>query len=64
VSADIIAMLRYRLQPNDPGRLLNEVVRPFWRVPTHEDASAPGERGFLTSRFGSWGTEVGCGCIR
>jgi esterase/lipase superfamily enzyme len=36
VSADIIAMLRYRLQPDDPGRLLDEVVRPFWRVPAQE----------------------------
>lgn len=37
VSADIIAMLRYRLQPNEPGRPLNEIVRPFWRVPSPED---------------------------
>jgi esterase/lipase superfamily enzyme len=48
VSADIIAMLRYRLQPNEPGRLLNEVVRPFWRVPTREDKRVPG---------GAWGPE-------
>lgn len=33
VSADIIAMLRYRLNPNDPDRPLEEIVKPFWRVP-------------------------------
>jgi esterase/lipase superfamily enzyme len=32
VSADIIAMIRYGLKPNEPGRPLTEVVRPFWRV--------------------------------
>ena len=34
VSADLIAMLRYGLKPNDPGRPLIEVKLPFWRVPT------------------------------
>jgi esterase/lipase superfamily enzyme len=33
VSSDLIAMLRYRLAPNDPGRPLEEVERPFWRIP-------------------------------
>ena len=33
VSADIIAMLRYGLRPNDPGRPLEQVAGPFWRVP-------------------------------
>ena len=33
VSADLIAMLRYGLKPNDPGRPLIEVNLPFWRVP-------------------------------
>ncbi len=33
VSADLIAMLRYGLKPNDPGRPLIEVKLPFWRVP-------------------------------
>jgi esterase/lipase superfamily enzyme len=37
VSADIIAMLRYRLQPNESGRPLQEVVRPFWRLSMQED---------------------------
>ena len=32
VSADIVAMVRYGLKPNEPGRPLTEVVRPFWRV--------------------------------
>jgi esterase/lipase superfamily enzyme len=32
VSSDIVALLRYRLKPNEPGRPLTEVVRPFWRV--------------------------------
>jgi esterase/lipase superfamily enzyme len=33
VSADIIALLRYDLQPNEPGRPLEQVAGPFWRVP-------------------------------
>ncbi len=33
VSSDLIAMLRYRLAPNDPGRPLEEVEKPFWRIP-------------------------------
>lgn len=32
VSADIIAMLRYGLRPNEPGRPLQQVAGPFWRV--------------------------------
>jgi esterase/lipase superfamily enzyme len=32
-SADLIAMIRYGLAPNAPGRPLEEVKRPFWRVP-------------------------------
>ena len=32
VSADIIAMLRYALRPNEPGRPLQHVDGPFWRV--------------------------------
>ena len=34
VSADIIAMLRYGLRPNEPGRPLEQIAGPFWRVPT------------------------------
>jgi hypothetical protein len=33
VSFDLIALLRYRLGPNDPGRPLEEVEKPFWRIP-------------------------------
>ncbi len=33
-SADLIAMLRYGLRPNEPGRPLEEIERPFWRLPT------------------------------
>jgi esterase/lipase superfamily enzyme len=33
VSGDIISMLRYDLQPNEPGRPLERVAGPFWRVP-------------------------------
>lgn len=32
VSSDIIAMLRYGLRPNDPGRPLEHVAGSFWRV--------------------------------
>ena len=32
VSADIIAMLRYGLRPNEPGRPLEQIAGPFWRV--------------------------------
>ncbi len=37
-SADLIAMIRYGLKPNEPGRPLEEVKRPFWRVPMGSDA--------------------------
>ncbi len=33
-SSDLIAMLRYGLKPNQPGRPLVEIEAPFWRVPT------------------------------
>jgi esterase/lipase superfamily enzyme len=35
VSADFIAMLRYGLRPNEPGRPLEHIVGPFWGVPKH-----------------------------
>src|SRR6476660_5634887 len=34
VSADMIAMLRYGLRAGEPGRPLEQVEGPFWRVPT------------------------------
>jgi hypothetical protein len=40
VSADIIAMLRYGLAPNAPGRPLIEVQKPLWQVPTDAEAAA------------------------
>jgi hypothetical protein len=33
VSADIVAMLRYGLRPNEPGRPLEHIAGSFWRVP-------------------------------
>ncbi len=45
VSADLIAILRYGLRPNNPGRPLEEVRRPFWRIPaeagTKREAGGP-----------------------
>ena len=32
VSADIVAMLRYGLAPNEPGRPLQQIAGSFWRV--------------------------------
>ena len=40
VSADIIAMVRYGLKPNEPGRPLEEIVNPFWRVLPNNVADA------------------------
>jgi esterase/lipase superfamily enzyme len=34
VSSDIIAMVRYGLKPGQPGRPLEEIDGPFWRVPS------------------------------
>jgi len=33
VSADLIALIRYGLAPGETGRPLEEIKRPFWRVP-------------------------------
>lgn len=40
VSADLIAMIRYGLRPNDPGRPLIEISRPLWRVTPPEHGGA------------------------
>jgi esterase/lipase superfamily enzyme len=40
-SADIIAMLRYALRPNEPERPLEHLAGPFWRVPAHRAPDAP-----------------------
>jgi esterase/lipase superfamily enzyme len=36
VSSDIVALLRYGLRPNDPGRPLERTEGPFWRVGSNE----------------------------
>ncbi len=33
VSSDLIALIRYGLTPGEPGRPLEEIQRPFWRIP-------------------------------
>jgi esterase/lipase superfamily enzyme len=40
VSSDLIALLRYGLGPNDPGRPLEEVEKPFWRIPAGQGTDA------------------------
>jgi esterase/lipase superfamily enzyme len=32
VSGDVVALVRYGLKPNEPGRRLVEITRPFWRI--------------------------------
>lgn len=41
VSADIIAMLRFGLRPNEPGRPLEQVAGPFWKLSTKEESDDP-----------------------
>ena len=36
---DLVALLRYGLRPNEPGRPLEEIERPFWRLPTAAEAA-------------------------
>jgi esterase/lipase superfamily enzyme len=40
VSSDLIALLRYGLGPNDPGRSLQVVEKPFWRIPAGQGTGA------------------------
>jgi esterase/lipase superfamily enzyme len=40
VSADIVALIRYGIKPNDTGRPLVEIAKPFWRVRTPDEISA------------------------
>jgi hypothetical protein len=39
-SADLMAVLRYGLRPNEPGRPLEEIERPFWQLPTQLGAGS------------------------
>jgi hypothetical protein len=39
-SSDLMAVLRYGLRPNDPGRPLEEIERPFWQLPTQRGAGS------------------------
>jgi len=32
-SSDMVALIRYGLKPGEPGRPLEEIRRPFWRIP-------------------------------
>jgi esterase/lipase superfamily enzyme len=32
VSSDLISLIRYGLEPGDPGRTLEEISRPFWKI--------------------------------
>jgi hypothetical protein len=34
-----MALLRYGLRPNDPGRPLEEIERPFWQLRTQHGVS-------------------------
>jgi esterase/lipase superfamily enzyme len=40
VSSDLIALLRYGLGPDDPGRPLELVEKPFWRIPQGQGTGA------------------------
>jgi esterase/lipase superfamily enzyme len=39
VSSDLVALIRYGLEPGDPGRPLEEVSRPFWKISRARAAS-------------------------
>lgn len=38
VSSDLIALLRYGLRPGDAGRRLEEIQKPFWRIPVDPES--------------------------
>ena len=44
VSADLIALLRYGLGPDDPGRPLEVIEKPFWRVPAEPRTAVAEQR--------------------
>ena len=39
VSSDLVALIRDRLKPGDPGRPLVEISKPYWRI-SRKDAQA------------------------
>jgi hypothetical protein len=39
VSSDLVALIRYGLEPGDPGRPLKEITRPFWKTSGADPAS-------------------------
>ena len=39
VSADLVSLVRYGLEPGDPGRPLEEISRPFWKISPARAAS-------------------------
>ena len=39
VSSDLIALIRYGLEPGDPGRPLEEISKPFWKISPARAAS-------------------------
>lgn len=39
VSADLVSLVRYGLEPGEPGRPLEEISRPFWRISPARAAS-------------------------
>jgi len=39
VSADLVSLVRYGLAPGDPGRPLEEMSRPFWKISPARTAS-------------------------
>ena len=40
VSSDIIAVLRYGLKPNEPGRPLQPIDGPFWAILPADSSAA------------------------
>jgi hypothetical protein len=39
VSSDLVSLVRYGLGPGDPGRPLEEIARPFWKISPARAAS-------------------------
>ena len=39
VSSDLVALIRYGLEPGAPGRPLEEISKPFWKISPRADAN-------------------------